>query len=67
MYAAARLQKCRFGIQKPTCAKCPVHCYSPQRREQIKEVMRYAGPRMVWTHPVLSLRHWLDSFRRVTV
>jgi hypothetical protein len=27
-------------------------------------VMRYAGPRMVWKHPVMSLRHWLDGFRK---
>jgi hypothetical protein len=25
--------------------------------------MRYAGPRMLWEHPLLSLRHWLDGFR----
>jgi len=27
-------------------------------------VMRYAGPRMVWQHPILSLRHWFDGFRK---
>jgi hypothetical protein len=26
--------------------------------------MRYAGPRMAWRHPLLSLRHWLDGFRK---
>jgi hypothetical protein len=25
-------------------------------------VMRYAGPRMLWQHPILSLRHWLDGW-----
>ena len=63
-YAALRLERCRFGAEKPVCAKCPVHCYQRLRREQIRAVMRYAGPRMVWLHPVLSLRHWLDGFRR---
>jgi hypothetical protein len=29
----------------------------------MKTVMRYAGPRMLWRHPILSLRHWLDGFR----
>jgi hypothetical protein len=62
-YAGKRLERCQFGEDKPTCAKCPVHCYQRQWREQIKTVMRYAGPRMIWRHPVLSLRHWLDSFR----
>jgi hypothetical protein len=64
-YAARRLERCRFGADKPTCARCPVHCYQPTRREQIKVVMRYAGPRMLWRHPFLSLTHWLDGLRSV--
>jgi hypothetical protein len=63
-YAALRLKRCRFGMEKPVCVKCPVHCYQPARREQVRAVMRYAGPRMVWWHPILSLRHWLDGFRK---
>ena len=62
-YANMRLERCRFGEEKPTCAKCPVHCYQRNRREQVKAMMRYAGPRMLWEHPVMSLRHWLDGFR----
>ena len=62
-YAEIRLRRCRFGEEKPTCAKCPVHCYQRDRREQARLVMRYAGPRMVWEHPLLSLYHWLDGFR----
>jgi Nitrous oxide-stimulated promoter len=62
-YARLRLERCQFGSDKPTCANCPVHCYQRSRREQIKTVMRFAGPRMLWRHPVLSLRHWLDGFR----
>ncbi len=62
-YATLRLQRCRFGEEKPTCANCPVHCYQRDRREQIREVMRKAGPRMVWEHPWLSIRHWLDGLR----
>ncbi len=61
-YARVRLERCRFGAEKPTCAKCPVHCYQRTRREQVRTVMRYAGPRMLWEHPVMSLRHWLDGF-----
>jgi hypothetical protein len=60
-YASVRLDRCRFGTEKPTCAKCPVHCYQKNRREQVRVVMRYAGPRMLWEHPLLSLRHWLDG------
>jgi hypothetical protein len=63
-YATIRLERCRFGPEKPVCAKCPVHCYQPARREQVRAVMRYAGPRMLWQHPILSLRHWFDGFRK---
>ena len=63
-YANLRLERCHFGAEKPVCAKCPVHCYQRERREQVRTIMRYAGPRMVWRHPVLSLHHWLDGFRK---
>lgn len=64
-YVQLRLDRCRFGEEKPTCAKCPVHCYQRDRREEIKTVMRYAGPRMMWEHPWLSLGHLFDGwFRR---
>jgi hypothetical protein len=62
-YAALRLERCRFGSEKPTCVKCPVHCYQRDRREQVRAVMRYAGPRMLWQHPILSVCHWLDARR----
>jgi len=62
-YAFRRLDRCPFGPEKPTCAKCPIHCYKPEMRAKVKEVMRYAGPRMVLHHPVLSLLHQIDSLR----
>ena len=39
-YACLRLDRCRFGNGKPSCKRCPVHCYSPERREMIRRVMR---------------------------
>ena len=62
-YAMSRLERCPFGQEKPTCATCQIHCYKPQLRERIREVMRFAGPRMLWRHPILAIRHVLD--RRV--
>ncbi len=32
---------------KPDCRKCPTHCYAPNYREQIREVMKYSGRRLV--------------------
>ena len=63
-YALQRLHHCPFQEDKTTCAMCPVHCYAPQRRERIRAVMRYAGPRMLWSRPVLALWHLLDGLRK---
>jgi len=63
-YARARLERCPFGGQKPTCARCPVHCYRPEMRERIRAVMRYAGPRMLLRHPAMALLHLVDGLRR---
>jgi hypothetical protein len=62
-YATRRLDRCIFGDDKPTCANCKVHCYTATMREQVRVVMRYAGPRMLWRHPVLALAHVLDGRR----
>jgi hypothetical protein len=63
-YALERLERCPFGWRKPTCARCPVHCYLPGRREEIRRVMRFAGPRMLLHHPILTMLHLLDGFRK---
>jgi predicted amidophosphoribosyltransferase len=60
-YATQRIDKCRFGENKPTCAKCTIHCYKPEMRQKVREVMRYSGPRMLWTHPILSVMHYMDE------
>lgn len=64
-YASRRIEHCRFGAKKPVCAKCPVRCYKPEMRAQIRSVMRYAGPRMLFSHPWLTMLHALDRARRV--
>ena len=60
-YAQRRVDRCPFRGEKPTCVSCTVHCYSPAMRDRIREVMRYAGPRMIWRHPVLALWHFIDG------
>jgi hypothetical protein len=62
-YARQRLDNCVFGELKKPCNQCTVHCYSKTMRPRIVEVMRYAGPRMTFSHPVLSLFHLLDKLR----
>lgn len=66
-YAMQRLDRCPFQEGKTTCANCAVHCYRPDRKEQIRVVMRYAGPRMIWNHPVMAVRHLIDGRRKTAV
>jgi hypothetical protein len=63
-YALQRIERCPFKADKPTCAKCTVHCYKPALREQVRQVMRFAGPRMLIYHPLLAIAHLLDDARR---
>ena len=62
-YALRRLDSCRFGNDKPSCRKCPVHCYRADMRERIRTVMRWAGPRMIFRHPIAATRHLLRELR----
>ena len=62
-YARRRLERCVFGDAKPTCANCTVHCYKAQMREQVRAMMRWAGPRMALRHPITAALHLLDGRR----
>ncbi len=64
-YAERRLEKCPYGTDKPTCANCPIHCYKPAERQMARDIMRFAGPRMTWRHPLRAINHLLDKMRRV--
>jgi hypothetical protein len=62
-YTEFRTDKCRFGTEKPVCNECPVHCYNPEMRKKIREVMQNAGPRMMFSHPYLAFMHVIDKNR----
>jgi hypothetical protein len=58
-YAEERLNKCPYGENKGACSKCQIHCYRPDMRKHITEVMRYSGPNMVRKYPLLAIDHLL--------
>ena len=63
-YAMARLEKCPLRVDKPQCNQCKIHCYKPAIREQVRQVMRYSGPRMLWRHPVAAVQYLIDKRRQ---
>lgn len=62
-YARLRLERCphlkREGM-KPSCRRCTIHCYAAEMREEMRRVMRWAGPRMLLYHPLFTIRHWFS-------
>lgn len=60
-YAHSRLGSCPFGEKKKTCRRCPIHCYKPEMKKRMQEVMRYAGPRMIFFHPTAAIRHLIHK------
>ena len=60
-YAERRLTHCKFGEQKPACKRCPKHCYRSDMRAKIREVMRWAGPRMIIYDPVAAIKLMLNK------
>lgn len=63
-YCSRRLDRCRWQDAKPACKDCLVHCYAPAEREKIREIMRWAGPRMILYAPIETLRHFFEGLRK---
>ena len=60
-YAKMRADKCPFMEPMTFCSNCRIHCYKPDMRAKIREVMRFAGPRMILHHPVAAIRHVVET------
>lgn len=63
-YAFFRLSKCPFQEKKPACQNCKIHCYKPDMKVQVKEVMKKSGPKMIVKNPYFALMHVIDTFRK---
>lgn len=62
-YALKRIDLCPLLPDKPTCKNCKIHCYKPDYKKIIKEIMRYSGPRMFFYHPYLSIIYLINKFK----
>jgi len=63
-YALLRLRHCPFQEGKTSCGNCSRHCYKPDMRQRVRELMRFSGPKMLWEHPLLALFHLFDGLRK---
>ena len=60
-YAHKRLSFCKFGENKSTCSRCPIHCYKKDMKEKVKDVMKFSGPRLIVHNPIELVRHALNK------
>lgn len=59
-YALNRLDHCRDGENKGFCNQCSSHCYNKVNQAKIRKVMGFSGPRMIFYHPIMVIRHLLS-------
>jgi hypothetical protein len=63
-YLAERFALCPYRAGgKPACGLCRSNCFSGEMHRRFRAIMRYAGPRMLVRHPLLTLAHLLDALR----
>ena len=46
-YAVSKRINCPLEAEKPSCKHCRIHCYDRPRREKVREIMSYAGRRLM--------------------
>lgn len=56
-YLVVRIDNCAFMETKTYCSNCKVHCFNPDMRANIKKVMKYSGPRMLFSDPIMAITH----------
>lgn len=46
LYAFERRLRCPLE-DRPVCKHCHVHCYAPEYREKVREIMRFSGQYLI--------------------
>ncbi|MEG0240545.1 nitrous oxide-stimulated promoter family protein [Anaerorhabdus sp.] len=62
-YATDRIDRCPFMETKTFCSQCKVHCYNKEHRDRVKSVMKYSGPRMIFTNPGSVISHMIETLK----
>ncbi len=57
-HGITKLVLCSYD-PKPICRKCPTHCYAPEYRERIRQVMRFTGPYLIRRGRLDLIFHYL--------
>ena len=60
-YSHNKIEKCPNLDSNTTCGNCEIHCYNQEMQNQIKKVMKYSGPRMIFHRPLTAIKHIIRS------
>ncbi len=58
-YANTRIENCKKD--KTFCSSCSTPCYQKEKRVSIRKVMRFSGPRMIFYHPIIAIKHVINT------
>lgn len=64
-YACERVDNCPNIETKTFCSACKSHCYKKDKREEIRNLMKYAGPRMMFRRPGMAFKHAFVTLKKV--
>jgi len=64
-HVSDRLDRCSYGQDKPSCKQCAIHCYRPEMKARARAIMIFSGPKMLFSHPIMAIRHLIHSRKRV--
>lgn len=62
-YANKKVSNCPYIENKPNCKNCPTKCYNKDMQKDIIKVMRYSGPRLIFSHPIMAIDHIINLLR----
>lgn len=56
-----KMNKCPYGITKPICDRCEIHCFGEKQTREFLEIMRSTGTGMFFRHPIMAIKHKMAS------
>ena len=61
-FTLERTAACPYG-HVGNCQNCDIHCQQGEARERIREIMRFAAPRMTFLHPLMTAEYLRKKIR----
>jgi hypothetical protein len=61
--AEKHASRCPHMAYKTFCHSCPLPCYSKSHLEEIAQMMRFSGPRLMLHNPLIALRYIREAVK----